>query len=114
MDIDKQLDDLLGRQEKIEHQMSGISRTLGGLKAASTEANTVNGIIETTSSLADKVGTKVRRLDEARVSCNFILSFSLPSHSFFQYHGIKINFSLIFFAHLKRNVYQNVSNVCTI
>lgn len=68
LDIDKQLDELLGRQEKIEHQMSGISRTLNGLKSASSEANTVNGMIETTSTLADKVGSKVRRLDEARVS----------------------------------------------
>lgn len=48
--------------------MNGISRSLSGLNAASNDANTVNTMIENTSILAEKVSSKVRRLDEARVS----------------------------------------------
>lgn len=77
--------------------MSGISRTLGGLKSASTEANTVNGIIETTSTLADKVGTKVRRLDEARVSWHFLLIPVLSPSFHCENHMLKI-IALHFFA----------------
>lgn len=65
--MDGRLDELLGRQSKIERQMNNITRSLAGLNVASDEANKVNSMIENTSSLAENVSAKVRRLDEARV-----------------------------------------------
>lgn len=50
--------------------MNNIGRSLAGLNVASDEANKVNSMIENTSSLAENVSAKVRRLDEARVSHN--------------------------------------------
>lgn len=66
--VDGRLEELLGRQSKIERQMNNITRSLAGLNVASDEANKVNSMIENTSSLAENVSAKVRRLDEARVS----------------------------------------------
>lgn len=62
------LEELLGRQSKIERQMNNIGRSLTGLKVANDESNKVNSMIENTSILAENVSAKVRRLDEARVS----------------------------------------------
>lgn len=70
--VNVRLDELLGRQSKIERQMNNIGRSLAGLKVASDEANKVNSMIENTSTLAENVSAKVRRLDEARVR-NFLL-----------------------------------------
>lgn len=66
--MDDRLEELLGRQSKIERQMNNITRSLAGLNVANDEANKVNSMIENTSSLAENVSAKVRRLDEARVS----------------------------------------------
>lgn len=66
--MNARLEELLGRQSKIEHQMTNIGRSLVGLNVASDEANKVNSMVENTSSLAENVSAKVRRLDEARVS----------------------------------------------
>lgn len=48
--------------------MTNIGRSLASLKVASDESDKVNSMIENTSSLAENVSGKVRRLDEARVS----------------------------------------------
>lgn len=66
--MNNRLEDLLGRQSKIERQMTNISRSLANLNTANNEANNVNSMIENTSQLAENVSAKVRRLDEARVS----------------------------------------------
>lgn len=58
----------MGRQSKIERQMNNIGRSLTSLNVASDEANKVNSMVENTSTLAENVSAKVRRLDEARVS----------------------------------------------
>lgn len=68
MDINNRLENLLGQQNKIERQMTSITRSLSGLNVANTEAKTVNVMINNTSTLAENVSVKVRRLDEARVS----------------------------------------------
>lgn len=68
MDINNRLENLLGQQNKIERQMTSISRSLSGLNVANNEAKTVNVMINNTSTLAENVSVKVRRLDEARVS----------------------------------------------
>lgn len=62
------LEELLGRQSKIERQMNNIGRSLTSLKVADDESNKVNSMIENTSILAENVSAKVRRLDEARVN----------------------------------------------
>lgn len=64
------MEELLGRQSKIERQMNDIGRSLSSLKVADGEANRVNSMIENTSTLAENVSAKVRRLDEARVKIN--------------------------------------------
>ncbi|XP_055299578.1 conserved oligomeric Golgi complex subunit 4 [Sitodiplosis mosellana] len=64
--VNGRLDELLGRQSKIERQMNNIGRSLAGLNVANDEANKVNSMVENTSSLAENVSAKVRRLDEAR------------------------------------------------
>lgn len=66
--IDSRLEELLGRQSKIERQMNNIGRSLASLNIAGDESKKVNSMIENTSSLAENVSAKVRRLDEARVS----------------------------------------------
>lgn len=81
MDIDNRLGNLLGQQNKIERQMTSISRSLSGLNMANNEAKTVNVMINNTSTLAENVSVKVRRLDEARVSiskfnCEFCFQIS--------------------------------------
>lgn len=65
--MNTRLEELLGRQSKIEYQMTNIGRSLSSLKVANDEANKVNSMIENTSVLAENVSGKVRRLDEARV-----------------------------------------------
>lgn len=67
-EVNKQLEELLGRQCKIERQMHGIGRSLTELTAASNESKTLDTMIVNTSVLAENVSAKVRRLDEARVS----------------------------------------------
>lgn len=66
--MNKQLEELLSRQSKIERQMNGIGKTLSGLSTASIEATNLCSMVENTSVLAENVSAKVRRLDEARVS----------------------------------------------
>lgn len=66
--VNVRLEELLGRQSKIERQMNNIGRSLTGLKVANDESNKVNSMIENTSILAENVSAKVRRLDEARVN----------------------------------------------
>lgn len=65
--VNVRLEELLGRQSKIERQMNNIGRSLSSLKVSNDEANKVNSMIENTSVLAENVSAKVRRLDEARV-----------------------------------------------
>lgn len=65
--VNVRLEELLGRQSKIERQMTNIGRSLSSLKVANDESNKVNSMIENTSVLAENVSAKVRRLDEARV-----------------------------------------------
>lgn len=68
--VNVRLEELLGRQSKIERHMNNIGRSLTSLKVADDESNKVNSMIENTSILAENVSAKVRRLDEARVNCN--------------------------------------------
>lgn len=58
----------MGRQCRIDQQMTGISRSLANLTAAGADAKSLDLMIENASTLAEKVSDKVRRLDEARVS----------------------------------------------
>lgn len=67
--VNVRLEELLGRQSKIERQMNNIGRSLAVLKVSNDESNKVNSMIENTSVLAENVSAKVRRLDEARVIC---------------------------------------------
>lgn len=67
-DVNNRLEELLGRQCRIERQMNGIGRSLASLTTASDESNSLNSMIVNTSVLAENVSAKVRRLDEARVS----------------------------------------------
>lgn len=71
--VNVRLDELLGRQSKIERQMNNIGRSLASLNVGNDEAKKVNSMIENTSSLAENVSAKVRRLDEARVSNKSII-----------------------------------------
>lgn len=82
--MNARLEELLGQQSKIEHQMTSIGRSLAGLTVASDEANKVNSMIENTSTLAENVSGKVRRLDEARVNTIFLCEMTKnPTYSIF-------------------------------
>lgn len=64
--MDERLEELLGRQCRIERQMNSIGRSLQSISKSSTDATALNTTIEKTSALAENVSAKVRRLDEAR------------------------------------------------
>lgn len=102
--VNVRLEELLGRQSKIERQMNNIGRSLASLNVAGDEANKVNSMIENTSSLAENVSAKVRRLDEARVSCCIIV----VEWKLIRMKAHKITFVCI------RNEFPSVSSECTI
>lgn len=64
--VDERLEELLGRQCRIERQMNSIGRSLQSMSKASGDASALSATIEKTSTLAENVSVKVRRLDEAR------------------------------------------------
>lgn len=51
--------------------MINIGRSLASLNIANDEATKVNSMVENTTTLAENVSAKVRRLDEARVCITF-------------------------------------------
>lgn len=63
------LDAVLSRQCHIESKMSGIGRALTGLSLVSNDSRNLSEMISHTAELSENVSAKVRRLDEARVSC---------------------------------------------
>lgn len=56
--------------------MSGIGRALTGLSLVSNDSRNLSEMISHTAELSENVSAKVRRLDEARVSCE---QTNLPS-----------------------------------
>lgn len=52
--------------------MAGITKTLNNLNMVRVDSNKLSDMINHTSVLAKNVSAKVRRLDEARVSCEIM------------------------------------------
>ncbi|XP_041375070.1 conserved oligomeric Golgi complex subunit 4-like [Gigantopelta aegis] len=64
--IDEELKDLLDHQNMLETKMSGLHKALPNLQILKTDSRQLSSMISFTSTLAENVSSKVRKLDVAK------------------------------------------------
>lgn len=75
--MSKQLEMLLSRQCHLEAKLRSVTKALPNLQVVKSDANQLSEMIAHTSSLAENVSAKVRKLDDARVSFATIFTISV-------------------------------------